>query len=551
MAGRRAGEKNRWTLNDNTSILIVDDSRDKLIALEAVLSDLGLNLVCVQSGRDALRCLLNQDFAAILLDVNMPTMDGFETASLIRQRRSSQSTPIIFITSYGDDPFVTRGYALGAVDYMLTPVVPAVLRTKVMVFADLHRKSQEVRRQAEKLQQRANQLAALAAEVADVEQRERRRLAQILHDNLQQLLVAARFRIGMFDSSPPDRQKAVIREIDELLNQAIESSRSLTAELSPPILHDAGLLPALEWLGRRMAKNHNLNVEVHSEDEIDFSADSLRAFVFNAVRELLFNCVKHSGVAEARITLSRTHDDYIRVTVADSGQGFEPALLETGADDRDHFGLFSIRERAALMNGYLDIISAPAAGTTIVLSMPDHVEVSEEPFVPYATSQVAAADQRIAAPPRKEESNGSQEAPIRVVIADDHEIIRKGLVAFLENQGGIQVVGEAPDGAIAIEMARALLPDVLVMDISMPGISGIEATRLIKQEGNPARIIGLSLHKREDMGAAMMLAGASAYLSKGGPPDTLIAAIRAKNGESINSPHLEKFNLAAQPDMVQ
>jgi CheY-like chemotaxis protein len=507
------------------SILIVDDSHDKLVALEAVLADMGLNLVCVQSGREALRCLLTQDFAAILLDVNMPTMDGFETASLIRQRQNSQGTPIIFITSYGDDPFVARGYALGAVDYMLTPVVPAVLRTKVTVFAELYRKNLEVRRQTEKLQQRANQLAALAAEVAEVEQRERRRLAQILHDNLQQLLVAARFRIGAFHTAAPEQQAAIVREVDDLLNQSIEASRSLTAELSPPILHDAGLFPALEWLARRMQKNHGMNVEVRCPAPVDFATDNLRSFVFNAVRELLFNCAKHAGVNSARITLARSHDDFVQVTVADSGSGFDPRILDVSSNDRDHFGLFSIRERATLMHGQVDIVSAPGRGTTIVLKMPDRVEVSDEDF-DAAPLRHRFADAVPSGAPHERPHRSNGDAPIRVVIADDHEIIRKGLVAYLENQGGIDVVGEAADGAIAVEMTRALQPDVVIMDVSMPGMNGIEATRIIKKENAGVRVIGLSLHKREDMGSAMMLAGAWAYLSKGGPPDALVAAIR-------------------------
>src|SRR4029453_6219647 len=145
------------------SILLVDDRPEKVLALEAVLEDLGQNVVCAYSGREALRHVLNQEFAVILLDVNMPGMDGFETASLIRQRKSSEHVPIIFITAFGDEMHVARGYSLGAVDYILTPVVPEVLRSKVSVFVDLFRKTDQVRRQAEWLSRRAGQLQKLAA----------------------------------------------------------------------------------------------------------------------------------------------------------------------------------------------------------------------------------------------------------------------------------------------------------------------------------------------------------------------------------------------------
>src|SRR3954470_15744365 len=145
------------------SILIVDDRPEKLLALEAVLEDLGETIVRAYSGREALRQVLTQEFAVILLDVNMPDMDGFETAALIRQRKNSEHVPIIFITAFGDEMHISRGYSLGAVDYILTPVVPEVLRSKVAVFVELFRKTQQVRRQAESLRRRAGQLQKLAA----------------------------------------------------------------------------------------------------------------------------------------------------------------------------------------------------------------------------------------------------------------------------------------------------------------------------------------------------------------------------------------------------
>src|SRR5881396_2686414 len=147
---------------ETPSILIVDDSRDKLVALESILVDLRVNIVKARSGKEALRRLLAEDFAVVLLDVRMPGMDGFETATLIRERSKTAHTPIIFITAFGDETHVARGYSLKAVDYILTPVVPDVLRTKVSVFVELFRATAEVKRQADSLRQRAAQLHRLA-----------------------------------------------------------------------------------------------------------------------------------------------------------------------------------------------------------------------------------------------------------------------------------------------------------------------------------------------------------------------------------------------------
>jgi PAS domain S-box-containing protein len=152
-------------LEPTANVLLVDDHPENLIALEAILGGLGQNLVRANSGEEALRCLLHQDFAVILLDVQMPNMDGFEAASLIRQRPRSRSTPIIFLTAFNtDDNLMVRGYALGAVDYLFKPINPAILTSKVNVFVELFRKTAEIERQA-------NQLALVNSELKRSEER--------------------------------------------------------------------------------------------------------------------------------------------------------------------------------------------------------------------------------------------------------------------------------------------------------------------------------------------------------------------------------------------
>jgi hypothetical protein len=141
-------------LNSKVNILLVDDRKDKLLALGAILAPLGQNVIEARSGKEALRLLLKNEFAVILMDVSMPAMDGFETAGLIRKRPSSEHTPIIFVTSIGNSPTqMYQGYSLGAVDYILTPIVPEVLRAKVSVFVDLWRKTEHIKQQAERLRE--------------------------------------------------------------------------------------------------------------------------------------------------------------------------------------------------------------------------------------------------------------------------------------------------------------------------------------------------------------------------------------------------------------
>ena len=156
---------------EKVSILVVDDRADKLLAYEVMLADLNRDVICARSGKEALRYLLQRDFAAILLDVNMPGMDGFETAALIRQRPRSETTPIIFVSAVNDTVnHISRGYSLGAVDYILTPVVPDILRAKIAVFVDLFKKTEQIKRQAE---ERANLIREQAAR-AEAEAQQKR-----------------------------------------------------------------------------------------------------------------------------------------------------------------------------------------------------------------------------------------------------------------------------------------------------------------------------------------------------------------------------------------
>jgi signal transduction histidine kinase/DNA-binding response OmpR family regulator len=171
--------------DDKVNILVVDDLREKLLAIELILEELGENVVCVRSGKEALRQLLEQDFAVILLDVNMPDMDGFETAALVRQRRRSQHTPIIFVTALSDEMHATQGYSLGAVDFILSPLIPEVLRTKVRVFVDLFRMAQQIQRQAEeRIALEREQAARVVAEETTRRSRFLSEASKVLHRSL-------------------------------------------------------------------------------------------------------------------------------------------------------------------------------------------------------------------------------------------------------------------------------------------------------------------------------------------------------------------------------
>ncbi|MEN6625699.1 MAG: PAS domain S-box protein [Candidatus Sumerlaeia bacterium] len=229
---------------------------------------------------------------------------------------------------------------------------------------------QRVAERTAEAEARAAQLRKLAGELSRTEQRERRRFAQMLHDHLQQLLVGAKFNASIIERRIGDEGLLRrLRYMIELLDQSIAASRSLTVELSPPILFEGKLVPALRWLARWMEDNHGLHMTVNAGDEVFPLSEDTRILLFQSVRELAFNIVKHAGVREATVSVSRC-EDMICITIEDQGAGFDPSSLKPATGDFGGFGLLRVQERLNLLGGCFDIRSRPGAGTLVTLVVP-------------------------------------------------------------------------------------------------------------------------------------------------------------------------------------
>lgn len=212
---------------------------------------------------------------------------------------------------------------------------------------------------------RAKQIQALAVELIQVEERERHRIGQLLHEDLQQILASARFQIQT--ALQTRAYEKILGTVDTLLGECIEKSRGLSYELSPPIMNQFELAEALKWLGRQMEKRFGMQVIVktHAEHPVD---SSLKTFLFRAVQELLFNVARHSGVKAANVDFSCS-DTQIIIEVSDQGKGLNPEILESSTIDTG-LGLLSIRERASYIGGSLKIESRRSQGSHITLRIP-------------------------------------------------------------------------------------------------------------------------------------------------------------------------------------
>jgi signal transduction histidine kinase len=226
--------------DDRVKILLVDDQPANLVALEAMLQGLGQNLIKAESGREALKWLLTEDFAVILLDVKMPEMDGFETASLIRERDKSRDTPIIFLTAAEKSQTqAVRGYAVGAVDYLVKPVVPEFVRSKVAVFVELAKKREQLRRQAQLLrqsEQAARELAETRAELVRDLEHKNRELESFSYAVSHDLRAPLR-RVDSFGRALQETEAAALTDTGRRFLERMREASQQMSQLIDDVLH--------------------------------------------------------------------------------------------------------------------------------------------------------------------------------------------------------------------------------------------------------------------------------------------------------------------------
>ncbi len=383
---------------------------------------------------------------------------------------------------------------------------------------------QVVEERTAELRQSQDRLRGLAPELNLTEQRERKRLAVELHDHLQQMLVLGRIKLGhgkRLVASIPAGAK-LLHETDALLSEALTYTRTLVAELSPPVLRDHGLPTGLKWLGEYMHK-HDMAVTVNVMDEPLELPDDQALLLFQSVRELLMNAWKHAQTGTAEITMDM-EDSRLRIDVRDHGQGFNVAAAETprATGLAAKFGLFSIQERMKALGGSFTIESAPGQGTTARLTLP--LRASRQ-----AATDVSPSGIPLELPGSQTDwltpDRGAKEH-VRVLLVDDHAMMRQGLRTMLESYPDVQVVGEACNGEEALATVERMHPTVVVMDINMPKLNGIEATARLKSRYPDLIIIGLSVNAEEENQEAMKRAGASRLITKEAAVEQLYAAIK-------------------------
>jgi len=488
-----AEKQSKKSDDEKVGILVVDDRTDKCLAYEVMLADLKQEVVCVHSGKEALRHLLQRDFAAILLDVNMPGMDGFETAALIRQRKRSETTPIIFVSAVNDTmSHISRGYSLGAVDYILTPVVPDILRAKIAVFVDLFKKTEQIRRQAE---ERANLIREQAnaeqarAEAERASAAKDRFLAMLSHELRTPLtpVLASVLCLEQENNIPENVRESLqlIRRNVELEARLIDDLLDLTrisrgkVQLSFEIVEAHTLLRnALEICQFEIEqKKLELRTDFVAE-EVHLQADPAR--LQQIFWNLIKNAVKFTPNGGKLSIRTANSDGQFRVEVEDSGCGIDGDVLarvfhpfeQGGRTDLGGLGL-GLAISKALVEAHQGAITAESRGRNQGVKFTTVFPTCESSVAPQS------ADAPRPSPARKS---------VRLLLVEDHEDTNRSLTRMLRRRG--YEVHPAFDVRSALDLSTAMRFDVLVSDIGLPDGSGTELLKMLRSKG---QIFGIAL----------------------------------------------------------
>jgi signal transduction histidine kinase len=479
--------------SDKVGILVVDDRADKCLAYEVMLADLKQEVICARSGKEALRHLLQRDFAAILLDVNMPGMDGFETAALIRQRKRSETTPIIFVSAVNDTvSHISRGYSLGAVDYILTPVVPAILRAKIAVFVDLFKKTEQIKQQAE---ERANLIREQATAERARDEAERasaakdRFLAMLSHELRTPLtpVLASVLSLEQENNIPES-----VRESLQLIRRNVE----LEARLIDDLLDLTRISRGKVQLSFEIVDAHTLlrnALEICQSDieqkkielGTDFAADRVHLQADPARLQQIFwnlikNAVKFTPNGGKLSIRTANNDGQLRVEVEDSGCGIDGDVLakvfypfeQGGRTDLGGLGL-GLAISKALVEAHQGTINAESRGRNLGAKF----------TTLFPTCENNVVQQSVDAP-----RPSSARKSVRLLLVEDHEDTNRSLTRMLRRRG--YEVHPAYDVRSALGLARAMQFDVLVSDIGLPDGSGTELLKMLRSK---RQIFGIAL----------------------------------------------------------
>jgi signal transduction histidine kinase len=520
-------------------ILIVDDLAEKLLVYSSLLEDIDAEIVQARSGTEALKRVLEGSFAVILLDVNMPDIDGLETATLIRGHRNGRHTPIIFITSYADEMQTARGYALGAVDYILSPIVAPVLRTKVQVFVDLYNAHSALARSNQELETRVKERTAELEQLSRLKDEFLATMSHELRTPLNAIFGwVTLLRTRRLDEPTQERALETIernaRAQKRLIEDLLDVSRIVTGKVAleiMPVDPRRVVEAALETMAPAAQAKGITVVPLLDTGVATVRGDFAR--LQQIVCNLLSNAIKFTP-SGGKVDVCLAHrNGEAEISVSDSGQGIKPEFLplvfdrfrqEDGSISRRHgglgLGLAIVRHLVELHAGSVEAFSlGEGEGSRFVVRLPTRL----------GAAKGGAADEVVASP-----TTSSMLAGVRLLVVDDEPGARELIANVLQGYGAEVCLAES--GQAALTKLFEQRPHVLVADLGMPGMDGyalIEQVRALDPDfGGQTPAIAVTGYASPLDRLRALQAGYQNHVAKPVEPQELAIVIASLTGRS-------------------